>query len=86
MTTPDRTYSLTIKGEQHTFAVEAWHALSFDVLCAILSDLTGYRESYLTEELPKRFNRLGYATQKVSALQEGEAPSFLIRSNDGGRP
>lgn len=77
-----QTYALSIKGEQHTYAVEAWNALDADTLCRILSDLTGYLSGYLREELPRRFDRLGYATMRP-ASSIGGTPSFTIRSSTG---
>lgn len=82
----ERTYSIQIKGEQHTWLIDAWTKLSYTQLCQILSDLTGYTTGFLSGVLPERFDDLGYATQKLSIAQEGEAPMFLIRSSDGGKP
>jgi hypothetical protein len=91
---PDfRTYSLSIKGEQHTFTFEPWQELRFEQLCSIVSDLTGYKVEYLKAELVKtdrsktrpRFDRLGYASI-APANGFGGTPTFLIRSIDGGRP
>jgi hypothetical protein len=82
----ETTYSISLKGEQHTWLVEAWRELTFDAACAILSDLTGYRESYLRGDLPKRFDRLGYAQVKPCNAFDGEVPVFLLRSGDGSKP
>lgn len=81
----ERTYSLSIKGEQHLYTVEAWRALTFKQLCTVLSDLTGYRSAYLRDALPARFDRLGYATVGP-ASSIGGTPTFAIRSHDGGKP
>lgn len=80
------TYSITIKGAYRTFTNPNWCALTFDQVCSILSDLTGYRIKWLRQDLPSRFDRLGYATQKLAIAHEGERPVFLIRSSDGSKP
>jgi hypothetical protein len=91
--TNHRTYSLSIKGEQHTYSFEPWTGLPFEQLCILLSDLTGYKVEYLKAELVKtdrsttapRFDRLGYASLEP-ANGFGGTPTFLIRSIDGGPP
>jgi hypothetical protein len=81
-----RTYSLSIQGEVHTYSVEAWRELTFEQLCNVLSDLTGYSASYLRRDLPRRFGRLGYASARPAVSAGGDPPEFLIRSSDGGKP
>lgn len=80
----DRTYSLSIKGEQHSYSVEAWQALSFDQLCVLLSDLTGYKAEHLKTK-GIEFDRLGYATiEPAISGGYGGVPTFHVRSSDGG--
>jgi hypothetical protein len=80
----DLTYSLSIKGEQHTYTVEAWLKLTADQLCAVLGDLTGYRADWLRQTLPDKFDRFGYATVHPAAIGDwGEPPRFLICSSNG---
>jgi hypothetical protein len=80
------TYSVVIKGEQHTYTVESWRTLTFADVCKILSDLTGYRVDFLARDLPKRFDHLGYALVRPADVYEGGTPTFLIRSSDGTSP
>lgn len=82
----DLTYSLSIKGEQHIYGVEAWAELDADQLCAILADLTGYRVDYLRRTLPDKFDKLGYAVVHPAAIGGwGEPPAFHVRSKTGAK-
>lgn len=79
-------YGVRLKGERASYEITAWSDLSFDEVCAVLSDVTGYKPEFLAKELPKLFDRLGYATVKPAACNWGEVPQFHVRSHDGRVP
>lgn len=78
-----QTFSITIKGEQHLWTVQAWSALTAEQVCTTLADLTGYRPDYLHDG-GLEFDHLGYASiQPAAAGGWGGPPEFRVRSSDG---
>lgn len=73
------TYTIRLRGEQHSFEVAAWTSVSLKAACAVLSDVTGYKpeaiERWIGEAMTSERNRV-----KVVEISHAERGGFDARS------
>lgn len=77
------TYTIRLKGEQHSFPIDCWTSITLDQAATVLSDVTGYRADSITRWItegmdgnPPKVITISHAEAgRGSGVDRGSSPS-----------